>query len=548
MATNDVIVRLRAIGQAAFTSAMDEASRSVGKIGPAAEKSSKQTDAMGKSAGKAAPKWRSFAGSIAKFAGGAAAIYAAKRGITSSIDSTMGLAKSTLALQRATGLSTETASEWASVLKARDIDSKAFNVGLTKLSKTMVKAGSDSKTFASTFKQLGISQDTVRAGDVNSVLLQSADAFSKMTNPAEKAAMAQQLFGKQAQNLLPLMASGSAGIREQLGWASKYGAVLGKESGESAASFIKRQREMKIAMEGLKVSAGTALLPVITSLSSALLGLTQTLQPLLRNATLVKVTIALLTTAFIAYKVAVIASTIASMGMLAVWAAIPIAIIAIGAALIYAYKKVGWFRSAVNAVFNWIKTHWPLLVGILTGPFGLLVVLAIKNFDKLKSAFRDAWGAIKTVATGIAHTFSSMWNAVKSAAAAIPRFFLNLGKSIVHGVADGIKSAPGIILDAIKGMLPGGKFGSKVAGFLGLQHGGSLRSGVAFVGEAGPELLHVSRGVANVYPLTAPAAVPSIPAIAGAGGDGTIVVPVYLDGRVLTRVVASRTADRRARR
>lgn len=124
--------------------------------------------------------------------------------------------------------------------------------------------------------------------------------------------------------------------------------------------------------------------------------------------------------------------------------------------------------------------------------------------------------------------------------------FIEFGKAIIHGIANGIKSAPGVILNALKSMLPGGKVGSLIRKAIpGLASGGVVaRSGVALVGETGPELVRMDAG-ARVYPLPSP----SVSPIAGAGyGSGDIHVPVYLDGRVITEVVAQRTADRRARR
>jgi hypothetical protein len=96
-----------------------------------------------------------------------------------------------------------------------------------------------------------------------------------------------------------------------------------------------------------------------------------------------------------------------------------LAIAAFIAILVLAYKNVDWFRDAVDAmgrgavaafnwvldagraVFNWAKDNWPLLLGILTGPFGLAVALIVKNFDTIRDAFRaainfviDGWNSI----------------------------------------------------------------------------------------------------------------------------------------------------------
>ena len=84
----------------------------------------------------------------------------------------------------------------------------------------------------------------------------------------------------------------------------------------------------------------------------------------------------------------------------------PVGLIIIGigllvAGLIYAYKHSETFRDIVNGVFqavkdtasavftgvvgfvkgaiDWIKKNWPLLLAILTGPFGLAVLAISKN-------------------------------------------------------------------------------------------------------------------------------------------------------------------------
>lgn len=75
------------------------------------------------------------------------------------------------------------------------------------------------------------------------------------------------------------------------------------------------------------------------------------------------------------------------------------------AIIVIAYNKVDWFRNAVDAMgraavdafnwvkdaavtaFNWIKENWPLLIAILTGPFGTAAYLVIKHWDSVKDFF-----------------------------------------------------------------------------------------------------------------------------------------------------------------
>ena len=516
--TEEIIAALRAEGQAAFQRAMDTSARSVEGVGEAAKKSGQQVKDSGADATKATPRWKTMGKTVAKWAGGAAALYGAKRGIEASMTATQDLGKATLTLQRATGMDVKQASSWASVLKSRGIETGKFQIGMVKLSKTMEAARGGNDKAAKSLAALGVNQDQIAKGDISGALFRVADAFQGMNNPAEKAAAAQNLFGRSGQQLVPLLNSGSKGLNDQLNMAQKYGATLSGKSVGAVKEMIAQQREQKMAMEGVKVTLGQALLPLLLSLSKILLQITQVMQPLLRNTTLLKIVIAAVAIAFTAYKVAVLQATLAQAGLnvailpMLGWAAL---VIGIAAAFYLLYTKVGWFRNAVQAVWGWIKSNWPLLLAILTGPFGLATLAIIKNFDKIKKAASD-------VVSWIANRFRDLIN-----------FF---------------KRLPGAILSAIGDI--GGKLKSKFESIKGggvpfvpgIQHGGTVtHGGTALVGEAGPELVHLPRA-ASVIPLT-PAAIPA-PAIAG----GHTTANFYLDRRLVATAVAQADSDQRARR
>lgn len=540
----EIILSLR--GGRAFAGQMDKSAKGVKKVGDNTEKAGRQSKIAGKQ--------------MAGLAANSAAVYGAGRFLKSAATATTDLAKSTMALSRSTGMSTETASAWSSMLKTRDIDAKQFNVGMVKLSKSMVKGSGDAKAYADTFGKLGISQETIRAGDTNSVLMQSADAFAKMTNPAEKAAMAQQLFGKQGQNLLPIFASGSAGIKEQLGLAEKYGATIKGKTSEDVKELIAKQRELKFAQEGVKVQLGTSLLPVMTQFGLIVSGIAAKLAPVLKNSAALRIIILTLATAFLGAKAASVALTLSQLGLNAAfiktaattvantaatvahkivmvatsaatkaWAAaqwllnaaltanpiglVIVAIVAMGAALVLAYKKVGWFRDAVNAafhwvknaaqeVFGWIKRNWPLLASILGGPFVAVGIAIARNFDGIKETVKGALNWI-----------IDRWNNLSFGMDAVKV----AGKTVVPGFHVNTPDVPR------------------------LATGGTItRGGSAIVGERGPEMVRLPRA-AEVVPL--------------GGGAGaldsrgqTIVTQVFLDRRQIAEAVGTYTADRLARR
>lgn len=93
-----------------------------------------------------------------------------------------------------------------------------------------------------------------------------------------------------------------------------------------------------------------------------------------------------------------------------------IAVVALVAAIVVAYKRSETFRRIVDGAFravqkaakfafDWVKKNWPLLLTILLGPFGLALVAIIKNRDKIIAAIRGViewvknnWSKIPLVA------------------------------------------------------------------------------------------------------------------------------------------------------
>jgi phage-related protein len=72
--------------------------------------------------------------------------------------------------------------------------------------------------------------------------------------------------------------------------------------------------------------------------------------------------------------------------------------------------------NAFNVTLNWLKKNWPLLLGIIGGPFGAAVGLVIKYHAQILNAIKAAWGRIENVITGVAKPIGSViagvWNQV----------------------------------------------------------------------------------------------------------------------------------------
>ena len=238
---------------------------------------------------------------------------------------------------------------------------------------------------------------------------------------------------------------------------------------------------------------------------------------------------------------ATIAWALAQLALDAAMSANPIgliiaAIVVLVAGLVMAYNKVGWFHNAVDAmahgvtaafnwvknaaisVFNWIKGNWPLLVGILGGPFGVAVALVITHFNKIKGAAESVFNSVKSI-------FGKIPGIIKGIFSGAGNFAGDVGRSIANWLNANTPFGDSVHLGPVHFTIPALAEGGLVA-----------QGGTALVGERGPELVTLPTGAA-VMPL------PSVTAQAH-----TVNVPVYLDRRQIALATGEYYADQAARK
>lgn len=107
--------------------------------------------------------------------------------------------------------------------------------------------------------------------------------------------------------------------------------------------------------------------------------------------------------------------------------------------------------SAISAVIGFISSHWPLIVALLAGPLGLAVLAVVKNWDKIKDTVQTGIATVIGFIKGIPGKITSALGNVKD-------LLSGLGGDIVQGFADGIRNAAHLVVDAAKALadhLPG---------------------------------------------------------------------------------------------
>lgn len=151
-----------------------------------------------------------------------------------------------------------------------------------------------------------------------------------------------------------------------------------------------------------------------------------------------------------------------------------IALVALAAIFVVAYRKSAVFRAVVNAafaaigkaaaaVFGWFKKNWPLLLAILTGPIGLAVLAIVRNWDKIKAA-----------ATAVYRWVKSRFDAVVAFVTGLPKRIGRAAAGMWDGIKDSFRSALNWLIRAWNGLQfripgfdppgPGPKFGGFTLG------------------------------------------------------------------------------------
>jgi len=265
----------------------------------------------------------------------------------------------------------------------------------------------------------------------------------------------------------------------------------------SANTASGKMKSFSIQMGEFKESVGAAVFPIVEKLLPAFqamgtwisnnVGLVVTLGAVIGGiAAAVILTNAALSAwaAVSAVTAAINAVTAASFS--ALWVATgAVVIIAIIAALVALQVKFDIFGKAIDGikvgfnavwgaikyVFDWAKNNWPLLLAIITGPFGMAIAFVVKFKDDIMGVFSLIYNGIKATMGFVADMISAPFKAAFRAVA-------SLWNNTIGKLSFSVPSwVPGI----------GGK-GFDVPDIPMLAEGGIVTGPtLAMIGEAGPE-------------------------------------------------------------
>lgn len=156
------------------------------------------------------------------------------------------------------------------------VSTSSFDQSLEKMQKNLGEASTGTGTAKDALEELGLSaKDLIKISPEEALGL-IADRMQGVETQAEKAALANDIFGRSGIGMLNMLRDGSRGLRDMREEARRTGYVLSEKAARDAEVFQDTLLDTQLVMKGLKNTVGAELMPVVTGamrqIGDALLG------------------------------------------------------------------------------------------------------------------------------------------------------------------------------------------------------------------------------------------------------------------------------------
>lgn len=428
-------------------------------------------------------------------------------------------------LAKQSGFGTDEIQKWQYAADRMDVSVETIISSARKMKKNMV---STSKDTIAAWEELGVAvtDSNGELRDSTTVFYEAVDALAKVENETQRDTLAMQLFGKSADEMAGIIDDGGTALKEMGAEAEASGLILSQDALDGANAFNDGLDTLKAKAQQAFFSSGAALaenlLPLLDTLvekmSVALSWIAS-----LDGETLTMIGTVLLAVAAISPIAGIISKITWSIQLvtqainflianpivllIAAIVALVVLIATKGDEIQAILQKVDNFLQNVFAT-DWTKIFGPVLGNILNGFFK-----NVKNiWDSIKRIFSGVIDFIRGVFTG---DWERAWKGVQDIFGGLFNGLVALAKAPLNGIIGLLNMAIGAINSLINGFnsigftmpkwLGGGSWHPNIQNIPSipfLAKGGTVLSGSAIVGEAGPELLTVGPGGTKVQPLT----------------------------------------------
>lgn len=163
------------------------------------------------------------------------------------------------------GLTVEALTALRYAAELSGVSQQQLGTALVITAKNAELAAKGSGTAKDAYASLGISvtDATGKLKTSDMLMGEVAERFAKMEDGARKTALATQMFGRQGAALIPILNSGSAGIKEMTDEAAQLGLVLDTDTARAAERFDDNLTRLKGVKQGLVMAITRGVLPTL---------------------------------------------------------------------------------------------------------------------------------------------------------------------------------------------------------------------------------------------------------------------------------------------
>lgn len=171
------------------------------------------------------------------------------------------------------GLSAAAYQEWDYILNISGTEMSKMTVGLKTLTNKLDDAKNGSKDAQDMFAALGLSMEDLSSMSREDLFAEVIEGFQGMEDSTERAALANDLFGKSGQDLTPLFNTTVEETEELRETYAKLGSQLSDETVKASAQFQDNLTNLQGAITGVKNSIFSQALPGLNGLMEGFTGL-----------------------------------------------------------------------------------------------------------------------------------------------------------------------------------------------------------------------------------------------------------------------------------
>lgn len=293
------------------------------------------------------------------------------------------------------GMSRESFQEWDYILSQNGVSMDSMNTAMKSMTTAMASLADEGKKGEETLGKLGISVDDLKNMKQEEVFEKAVIALQNMDEGYEKARLAQQLFGKQGQEMLPMLNQSKGSIDELKTKARELGLVLSDDAVDAGVKFTDTMDSAKRSLGTMAAQVGVGVMPVIQKLLEWIIGNMPTIQKVFKTAfDVISEVVNIAVEVFTNFLLPIL-STLYS------WISDNMPVIQ------ETFKKVfGTAKSVISEVWKFIDDN---LMPIFKAVFESVG----DKFPKIQKIFSDVFGVAKDVVSVLWDVFKGFWEFIE---------------------------------------------------------------------------------------------------------------------------------------